>query len=105
MRNFIYKRGFPQVPEDGLGGVGNTSVQGAANSVYSTGTSVIICEQLSCLISIAETYRKRRKQIWEGTTYSSTGRCFQVVAGMNHLIPGATTQLYVRNSFDFSLFQ
>lgn len=41
VRNFIFKHGFPQVPEDG---VGNSSVQGDGNSVYSAHTFVMICE-------------------------------------------------------------
>lgn len=44
MRNFIFKGGFPQVPEDGSGGVGNSSVQGEDNSVHSAHTFVMICE-------------------------------------------------------------
>lgn len=44
MRNFIFKGGFPQVPEDGLGGVGNSSVQEDGNSVSSAHTFAMICE-------------------------------------------------------------
>lgn len=105
VRNFIFKGGFPQVPEYSLEGVWNTSVQRAGSSVYTTDTFVIICRQFFCSISRVEIYKKRRKYIWEGAVYSSIGRCFEVLAGIKPLIPGATTQLCVRNSSDFSLFQ
>lgn len=105
MRNFVYKDEFPQVAEDGLGGVGNTLMQGAGNSVYSTDIFVIICELFLCLISTVETCTKRRKLIWERAAFSSTERCFEVLARIKPLILAATTQLYVRRNFDFSLFQ
>lgn len=44
VRNFIFKGGFPQVPQDGLRRVGNSSVQGDGNSVYSANAFVMICE-------------------------------------------------------------
>lgn len=42
VRNFIFKHGFPQVPEDGVGK--NSSVQGDGNSVHSAHTFVMICD-------------------------------------------------------------
>lgn len=42
VRNFIFKHGVPQVPEDGVGK--NSSVQGDGNSVHSAHTFVMICD-------------------------------------------------------------